>query len=218
MLTLYANPYDTSAEGFYFKSLEEYEKKADKLRNKYGDPVEEFEIDFIDGNDTEQMVFKAMGVAQHNIDDYFEVVDEFDDDDIVKITILMEDMGYDFDDAVDKKDDLIVYGEFDDDEEFAMEFVDQYGGLSELGDTLQTYFDYDAFGRDIRLETYEEEDLERIEGMSDQEIGEEYADDVGWEGVGKQNLENYFDWSSYARDLMFDMSVMNGVYYDPNSI
>ena len=47
MTQLHAQPYDISASGFYFDSLEDYQAKAAKARNDYGDPVEEFEIQFI---------------------------------------------------------------------------------------------------------------------------------------------------------------------------
>ena len=212
-LTLYANPYDITAPGFYFNDFDEYEKKAEAAG------VEEFEIQFIDGDDIEQMLFRAMRVNQGNIEEYFDATYDFDEDDATRIAILMEDMNYDFDDAMDRKDDLIVYGEFDSDKDFAYEYIDSIGSLEDaLGDNIQSYFDYESFGRDVRLETYDEEDLERYEDMSDEEIGEELADDLGWEGIGKRNLETYFDWDKFARDLMFDMSSYGKVYYDPNSI
>ena len=48
MTQLFAQPYDISAAGFFFGNLEEYETKSEMLRNAYGEPVEEFEIQFID--------------------------------------------------------------------------------------------------------------------------------------------------------------------------
>jgi antirestriction protein len=218
-LQLYANPYDTSVKGFYFKDFDDYEKKAEKSR------AEEFEIEFIDGDDEEQMLFKAMGVHQGNIEEYFDLVDDLDEEEILKLKILMEDIGYDFDDAMDKKDDLIVYGEFKDDEDFAMEYVDGIGSIEDaLGKNAENYFDFDSFGRDLRIsgDLYDEDDPdseERYEGMSDQEIGEEFIDDMG--GVGeldKDTQERYFDWSTFSRDLMMDMGESDGVYYDPSSV
>lgn len=44
-LILYAQPYDISAEGFYFRSPAEYDKNIEELKNHYGQPVEEFEIE-----------------------------------------------------------------------------------------------------------------------------------------------------------------------------
>ena len=49
MTTLYAQPYDISATGFYFDSLEEYTQKAAKNFNSFGGLVEEYELQFIDG-------------------------------------------------------------------------------------------------------------------------------------------------------------------------
>jgi hypothetical protein len=152
-LSLHATPYDISARGFYFGSLDEYEKKAESAVNEYGDPVEEFEIQFIDGDDAELKLFKMMKVSQVNLDDYFEAVDEgWDDDEMQKLEILTDDLGYSFDDAVDKMDDLVVYGEFDSEADFAQEYVDGMGGPSELGKkTLEQYFDYESFGNDLVL-------------------------------------------------------------------
>jgi antirestriction protein len=263
-LTLYANPYDTSVNGFYFKDFEDYEKKEKKSR------AEEFEIEFIDGDDTEQMLFEAMGVNQGNIEEYFDAVDDLDDEDVLKISILTEDIGYDFGDAMDKKDDLIVYGEHDSDEDFAMEYIEGIGSIGDaLGKNADSYFDYDSFGRDLRIDGYgqvwvvewetsddkgeldeefhdydeaesagqsweeEAEDdgeedasyeiVEKASDMSDQDVGEQYVDDIG--GVGEldsKTQEMYFDWSSFARDLMMDMgkvgSGRGGVYYDPSSV
>jgi hypothetical protein len=49
MTTFYAQPYDITATGFYFKTAEEYQEKAGRLRNSADRPVEEFELQFIDG-------------------------------------------------------------------------------------------------------------------------------------------------------------------------
>lgn len=59
-ILLYAQPYDISAEGFYFRDTEEYAKKSEKLCNRYGDIVEEFEIQFIDGDLLDCELAKAM--------------------------------------------------------------------------------------------------------------------------------------------------------------
>jgi antirestriction protein len=222
MPTLYANPYDISKSGFYFKSAEEFEKKEAKH------PAEEFEIEFIDGDADELALFDAMDVDQSNVEDYYDALDDLDEDEIIAIVILMKDIGYDFESARDNASDLVVYGEFDSDEDFAMEYVDGIGSIEDaLGDRAEIYFDYDAFGRDLRLggDLYDPDDPDaedRWEGMSDQEIGEEWTDDMGGPAevmsmLGKK-AEYYFDWERFARDLMMDMSRMGKVYYDPNSV
>ena len=62
MTTLFAQPYDISARGFYFDTASEYSAKAAKLKNDYGQPVEEFEIQFIDGDGLDAKLFEALGV------------------------------------------------------------------------------------------------------------------------------------------------------------
>ena len=49
MCVLYANPYNTSVTGFYFSNHEEYHSKSSVLTDSFGQPVEEYEIDYIEG-------------------------------------------------------------------------------------------------------------------------------------------------------------------------
>lgn len=57
MTTLYANPYNIDAAGFYFESANAFIEKSTNLTDRYGNLVEEFEIEFIDGDDVE--IFSA---------------------------------------------------------------------------------------------------------------------------------------------------------------
>jgi hypothetical protein len=41
-VTLYAQPYDMDAHGFYFESFEDYKTNSSKVRNAFGQVVEEF--------------------------------------------------------------------------------------------------------------------------------------------------------------------------------
>lgn len=79
MTQLFAQPYDISANGFYFETAEEYAAKAKALRNDYGDPVEEFEIQFIDGDDIDCDLAKAVGINQANFTRFFEILDEWEE-------------------------------------------------------------------------------------------------------------------------------------------
>ena len=153
-LKLHATPYDISATGFYFSDSDEYEKKAENAENKYGEPVEEFEIQFIDGDEDEQKLFELMEVNQSNIDDYFDVLDDIeesgDDYAVLRLKILIEDMGYDFESSWEKKDELAIHGEFDSDEDAVYSIIEDLGGPTALGkETLEQYFDYAAFARDM---------------------------------------------------------------------
>ena len=60
MTTLHAQPYDITATGLYFKTAAEYDDKSDSLRNEYGQPVEEFEIQFIDGEGIDAAVLPRL--------------------------------------------------------------------------------------------------------------------------------------------------------------
>ena len=72
MTHLFAQPYDLAATGFYFETAEEYHAKVKALRNEYGDPVEEFEIQFIDGENIDYDLAKSIGLNQSNFARYFE--------------------------------------------------------------------------------------------------------------------------------------------------
>ena len=60
MTQLHAQPYDLSATGFYFEAVEEFDAKAKANRNDYGQQVEEYEIQFIDGDDIDCDLAKAI--------------------------------------------------------------------------------------------------------------------------------------------------------------
>ena len=90
--TYHATPYDTSALGFYFNTYEEYLEKYATHRNDYGDPVEEYEIQFIDGDN--YRLFGSLGINQANLNEWFDSFEELDDEDIIKTIYLSEDLGY----------------------------------------------------------------------------------------------------------------------------
>ena len=80
---------------------------------------------------------------------------------------------------------------------------------------IEEYFDYEAYGRDIRIEYYPVEagDPETAEEYwcgderaSDEEIGREVVNQLGWDGVGKENQERYFDYEAFGRDLQMDLA------------
>ena len=64
MATLHAQPYNLDAVGFYFESAEEFTTKAEGLTDCHGLPVEEFEIQFIDGDTGDAQLFEVCGINQ----------------------------------------------------------------------------------------------------------------------------------------------------------
>lgn len=151
-ILLFAQPYDISAQGFYFESLEEYEQKAGKLRNSAGFPVEEFEIQFIDGEAIDAQLFQAIGIYQPNIGDFFEAVENWDEEDKIKVIIAVGECGYLFNWCKDDPGDFDVYFcEADSLRELAEQFVEE-GLYGEIPERLQYYIDYDAIARDLAVD------------------------------------------------------------------
>ncbi|MEE4212722.1 MAG: antirestriction protein ArdA [Parvularcula sp.] len=151
-ITLYAQPYDISASGFYFDNAETFRAKASALRNAYGDPVEEFEIQFIDGDAIDAALFEALGIHQGTASLFFEKVEEWDEHEKLRLIIAAGEGGYDFDiETGDPNDfDLDIY-ETSDMEALAREFVEE-GLFGEIPKHLANYIDYDAIARDLAMD------------------------------------------------------------------
>ncbi len=152
MTTLYAQPYDISATGFYFTSAEDYEARAGKLRNSNGQPVEEFEIQIIEGESIDCQLFSALGVHQGSFAAYLDAVDDWGDDDKIKVIIAVGEGGYSFDLGRDDPDKFEVdLYECDTLRDLAMQFVDD-GLFGEIPTAIANYLDYDAIARDLSMD------------------------------------------------------------------
>ena len=157
MPQLHAQPYDISANGFYFESLEEYAAKASRNRNDYGDPVEEYEIQFIDGDHIDCDLAKAWEINQANIGPYFEACESWGDHDKTVFIIAVGEAGYSFDpETVAPSDfDVKIY-HVDSMKELAEQFVDE-GLFGEIPDHLANYIDMDAIASDLAIDYTEAE-------------------------------------------------------------
>lgn len=149
MTQLHAQPYDISATGFYFETADEFAVKAAALRNAYGQPVEEFEIQFIDGESIDCQLFEALSVSQCNLEGYFEAVDIWSDDDKVKVIIATGEIGHNFTLGSDTPDkfDISLY-RVDSLRDLAIDFVDE-GLFGDIAPSIACYIDYDAIARDL---------------------------------------------------------------------
>lgn len=152
MTTLFAQPYDICAVGFYFDSADDYATKSSSLRNNYGQPVEEFEIQFIDGEGMDAGLFTALNVHQGGIANYLEAVENWSSDDKVKVIIAVQECGYRFDLGKDEpeKFDVDLY-ECDTMRDLAMQFIDE-GLFGEIPASIANYLDYDAIARDLAMD------------------------------------------------------------------
>ena len=112
-------------------------------------------------------------------------------------------------------------GKFSSMSDFGYYLVENYGMPSE---NIDWYFDYDSFGRDLTMDWHrgdpdemddegEPEDPEyyydsdghmEMPYDSDKEVAEQWVDDMGGvEQLGKETIDNYFDYEEFGR-IVFD--------------
>lgn len=153
MLTLHAQPYDINATGFYFQDFDEWEEKFAAAEER---GVEEFELQYIDG-DSEQTLFAGlMEPTQANIEQWFEFMDEWEQKNEMEqaaIAYLMEDLNVTVDSAFEQvegngEEPSMMEGSVLD---YAYEIVDDCGMLNDMPENLRHYFDYESFARDLEL-------------------------------------------------------------------
>ncbi|MEO1724551.1 MAG: antirestriction protein ArdA, partial [Pseudomonadota bacterium] len=146
---LYAQPYDLSAVGFFFESAEEYRTKAPGLRNAHGQSVEEFEIQFIDGEAIDAALAVALGIYIPQLAAFFEAVETWDEDQKLRAIIAVGECGYAFDWATADPDgfDVDIYEGLPL-RDLAEQFVEE-GLFGEIPERLAFYLDYDAIARDL---------------------------------------------------------------------
>lgn len=203
--TLYANPYDISASGWYFHDAEDFDRKFKKHL-----PVEEYEIEWIDGPEEDRQLFEALDVNQANLAQYFELIDELNDHDKAALYYLLRHRGMgpgeDLDDLLQMVEDEVRVMEGDS-KDYLYNLMDDLGGPGATfsPETIQMYFDYERFGRDLAfdLDADDEDDAYYLE-MSDRERGEEYVDSMGGVDQLGKTAEEYIDLDAIVRDMEYN--------------
>ena len=149
---LYAQPYDISAAGFYFETAEQYEECAAKAVNNFGQPVEEFEIQFIDGERIDCELARAWELNQVNFEEFLESAADWDDECKRHYIIAVGECGYSHFDVVDDPEsvevDLYPVHSL---RELAEQFVEE-GLFGEIPEPLRFYIDYEAIARDLGVD------------------------------------------------------------------
>ena len=145
-----------------FIDLSEYDS-GEEVMEKITELMEEYSDKYHNGEETEYAIHdyenfssslysESMGEEDFDIIiDTYKMSDEYD----IPAEVLQDVMN-DFNSANENLSDFIsdrYYGRFDNDSDLAYDYVEQMGGISELGDnTIETYFDYDSFGRDLAMD------------------------------------------------------------------
>lgn len=209
---LFAQPYHPGGTGFYMSSTEDWNKGLKSSRH------EEFEIQFINGDDHLAQLFDALDLTMAHVELWFDELEHLDEEEAAKLYYLSV-HGYDLDESIEKMENLLLFeGTKEDWAENLLEDTDYVVNVN-------FYFDYEAFGRDLRLnledpasklkadadleqQQGDEEEAEElrelaaeIEEMSDQEMAEEFIDSLG--GIGElsdQIRQMYFNVEAFARD------------------
>lgn len=157
MTKLFAQPYNLDAIGFYFESEDEFHTIARRMVDTHGEPVEEFEIQFIDGSDIDAALARVIGLSQGNIGLYLNAVDVWNEEDKRRYIIGVGEYGLEFDLEADDPNELDVdIYHLDSLRDLAEQFVDE-GIIGDIPESMRSYFDYDAFARDLAMDYTETE-------------------------------------------------------------
>ena len=112
----------------------------------------EYEIQFIDGDDLDCDLFKALSIHQGNLHHYFTACEDWDEDQKIKVIIAVGEAGYDFNPEKDDPDDFdIDLYELDTLRDLAEQFIDE-GLFGEIPENIRFYLDYNAIARDLGMD------------------------------------------------------------------
>lgn len=144
--TYFARPYNQNAQGFYFTDDEEFQTKAEALRDGFGNKVEEFELQYIDGG--EGNLFEACCISQSNLSVWFDTILDLEEHEKAALYFLTGCQGYKLDDALSKYEDVSIReGKLS---EASEELFDEIY-LPEVPEFVRSYIDYERFARDCEL-------------------------------------------------------------------
>src|SRR5450830_1452700 len=146
MTTLCATPYNSDASFFYFDSIDEYDNKSQCHLDCYGNLVEEYEIQYISGDDA--ALFNACGINQTNLNIWFDNIELLQDYEKVNLYYLVAIAGYSLDQAIDKIDEPSIATSTL--REAAEEIFDECW-LPSVPESVRFYISYDSFARDCEL-------------------------------------------------------------------
>jgi antirestriction protein len=96
--------------------------------------------------------------------------------------------------------------------DFAYEYIDGIGGISSAVKNPDYYFDFEAFGRDERINMGGEQEEEMgYEDLTDEQLGEQLVDEIGGVGeLSESTIDMYFDYDKFGRELQYDFTAVRG--------
>jgi len=148
MSLLFANPFNTSVNGFYFSSYQEYLIKSINLNKSSGQPVEEFEIEYIRGEYSQ--LFESCKIDQLTLSIWFDEIEFLSESDYIELYYRCAILGQYVKESLESLDtDGIIYNLSVVD--YAYEYINDSGVLNTIPESLQIYFDYESLARDLEI-------------------------------------------------------------------
>ena len=136
-----------------------YSNGLGQVTNNDNDYYGEYEEWFITDYECDFMEISEYASLE-DLNEIAETLEDLDDSAETIVKALIDD-GYSLEEALDKKDDCILWSGCNDMTDVAYQYVEECGLLANAG-TLANYFDYESFGRDMGFEGYW---IETDEGM-----------------------------------------------------
>ena len=181
--------------------------------DEFGQPYEEW---FVTDYDTNIPGFSWEYLGEYpsyeDLQRYGELAESIDD--VEALNNVMEVVD-DLEEAIDglENGNIIYYPGFTSLTDFAEYFIDECGGVEELGiDTIESYFDYEALGRDLSFDTYEV-DNGIPTGVAEVSVYcAYYADEEG-----EEYIEEEFKFNTDISDFLSENDIEDEDELDSNS-
>ena len=184
--------------------------------DEFGQPYEEW---FITDYETDFGLSIGEYENIYELNEMAKKLEELGETDKIKVEAYLDYFGGTIDDALESIDNAYIFWDCSTMEDVARQYAEDID--YEFGDDiLETYFDYDSFGRNKRydLEDWAYQDYldendgsdegyeSPYDGMSDYEVAEYYIDNMlgSISELGEDTLVDYFDYESFGRDMDFE--------------
>lgn len=107
--------------------------------------ITDYECDFYEVGEYESL---------DTLNEIAERIEELGEEESEVVKVLMSELGYTLNEAIDKVNsgDYRIYSDCDDMTDIAYQVVEECGYLNNVPDNAARYFDYESFGRDLGIE------------------------------------------------------------------
>lgn len=151
MSTLFAQPKNAALTGFDFDDVESFAEQAESLRGSCGNPAEDFDFTFRDGEDIDEALFDAIGLREALLPEYFDAVDTWSIEEKLRVIIAVGECGAVFGPDSRPEDYEVTIYAMDSLKDLAKQLVEE-GHFGEIPENIRPYLDMNAIARDLGAE------------------------------------------------------------------